>query len=116
MTKKTLQKIFKKISYGLFFLIYGKITKSLDSGSDNRIRVESVSKNKKIKYKIYIIKNGSLYTDRIQDTAILIDRCIIEGPSFQYRDNNLSPINNNIVFEKGTPRKLKKLMEKYCPC
>jgi len=109
LTKKTLQKIFKKISYGLFFLIYGKIIKSLDSNSDNRIRVESVSKNKKIKYKIYIIKNGSLYTDRIQDTAILIDRCIIEGPSFQYRDNNLSPINNNIVFEKGTPRKLKKL-------
>ena len=29
--------------------------------------------------------DGRLYTDRIHDTAVLLDNKIIEGPSFQLR-------------------------------
>jgi len=62
-----------------------------------------------LKYKVYKITDGRLYTDRIHNTAALLENKIIEGPSFQLKFNNYSPISNNIVFEKGTPRRLKNL-------
>ena len=112
MTKKILQKIFKRISYSLFALIYGKIVKSINFDSDSRINTQVIKKNSNLTYRVYAIKNGRLYTDRIQDTAILIDNFIISGPSFQYRENVNSSAKLNIVFTKGTPRKLKKISGK----
>ncbi len=112
--KKILQKIFKFISYGIFFLIHGKIEHYINCNNDKRIKVEKVNLNKDLNYNVYKIEEGRLYTDRIQDTAILIDKNIIEGPSFQFRYNKNSEIynsniKNNIVFTKGTPRNLKNL-------
>ena len=53
------------------------------------------------------MKNGRLYTDRINDTAIIYKK-IIDGPSFQFRDLKSKvingPVKSNIVFKKGTPR------------
>ena len=109
MTKKILQKIFKRISYFLFIKIYGKIQDSIKFTSDERIQVNFPNIEKNLKYKVYKIANGRLYTDRIHDTAIILENKIIEGPSFQLRNNNNSPISNNVVFEKGTPRILRKL-------
>ncbi len=114
MIKKYLQKIFKKISYSFFLKIYGSIDGSIKSNSDNRIKVEIAKIEKNISYRVYIISNGRLYTDRIHDAAAILDNKIIEGPSFQLRDGpestiQFSKIADNIVFEKGTPRKLKKL-------
>ena len=111
MIKKFLQKIFKKISYGIFFKIYGKIEKSISAKDNNQIEIKTVNIEKDLNYKIYSITGGRLYTDRIQDTAILIDNKIIEEPSFQLRYTHDSKIYNsnvkdNIVFKKGTPRKL----------
>ena len=109
MIKKFLQKIFKQLSYFLFSKIYGKIEKSIKSGSDKRIEVTFANMEKDFRYKVYKITDGKLYTDRIHDTAVILEDKIIEGPSFQLRDNNNSSISNNTVFEKGTPRKLSKL-------
>ena len=109
MIKKNLQKIFKKISHFIFFKIYGKIENSIKSNSDNRIKVNLVNVESNFKYNVYKIIEGRLYTDRIHDTAIILENKIIEEPSFQLRGNNNSQISNNIVFKKGTPRKLKKL-------
>ena len=105
MIKKFLQKIFKKVSYGLFLKIYGAIEKSIDSSSDNRIKVEIINVEKGLRYKVYKIVNGRLYTDRVHDTAVILDNKIIEGPSFQFRytqDGKVynSKINDNIVFNK----------------
>ena len=114
MIKKFLKKIFKTISYGIFIKIYGKIEKSIDSNSDNRIKVEPINIDEDLKYNVYNISNGRIYTDRIHDVAVLIDKKVIEGPSFQLRRIHGSKIYNsniseNIVFTKGTPRKLKTL-------
>ena len=114
MIKKYLQKIFKKISYSFFLKIYGSIESSVKSSDDARIKVEIAKIEKNISYRVYIISNGRLYTDRVHDVAAILDNKIIEGPSFQLRDGpestiQLSKISDNIVFEKGTPRKLKKL-------
>ena len=109
MIKKILQKIFKT-SFNIFFLkIYGKIEKSKSARSDKRIQVKIINIEKDINYKIYKIMNCRMYTDRIHDTAVILENKIIEGPSFQLRNNNNSNIRNNIVFKKGTPRKLRNL-------
>jgi capsular polysaccharide biosynthesis protein len=112
--KKFLQKIFKVISYGIFFKIYGKVEKSIDSSEDDRIKVEIINIDKNLKYRVYNIDSGRLYTDRVHDTAVLVDNKIIEGPSFQLRQTRdlriyNSKIRENIVFTKGTPRKLRNL-------
>jgi len=112
--KKIFQKIFKKISYSIFFKIYGKIEKTIDFKSDERIKVNNVSPENGFNYKIYEVENGRLYTDRIHDTAFLIDKKIINGPSFQFRFTHdfktyNSNTEDNIVFKKGTPRILKNL-------
>ena len=114
MIKKFLQKLFKIISYSIFSKIYGKIEKSININSDERIKVKVVNEGKDLSYKIYNILGGRLYTDRIHDTAVLIDNKIIEGHSFQLRHAfhlqiYNSKIRDNIVFIKGTPRKLRHL-------
>ncbi len=114
MIKKYLKKIFKKITYSLFFKVYGTIENSIKASDDNRIKVENINIEKKLNYNIYTISNGRLYTDRIQNTAALLDNKIIEGPSFQLKKglgNHIynSNIKDNIVFTKGTPRKLRNL-------
>ena len=113
MIKKFLQKIFKKISYAIFLKIYGKIEKSIDCSQDKRIKVEIVNIEKDLSYRVYNISDGRLYTDRIHDTAILLDNKIIEEPSFQLRYKghliHNSKIKDNIVFKRGTPRKLRNL-------
>ena len=113
MIKKFLQKIFKKTTYSIFLKIYGKIEKSINCGEDNRIKVKKINIDKELTYRVYHILEGRLYTDRIHDTAALIDNKIIEEPSFQLRYKGPfiynSKIKNNIVFTKGTPRILKKL-------
>ena len=113
MIKKFLQKIFKIVSYAIFLKIYGRIEKSINSGEDKRIKIKNIKIDNNLNYRVFNISEGRLYTDRIHDTAILLDNKIIEEPSFQLRYEgpfvHNSKINNNIVFEKGTPRKLKKL-------
>ena len=116
MIRKFLQKIFKILSYGVFFKIYGKIEKSIESTGDDRIKVENVNIEKDLSYKVYKITGGKLYTDRIQDTAVIIDNKIVEGPSFQLRGTRgsnseivNSNVRDNIVLEIGTPRRLRNL-------
>jgi len=111
--KKFLRQIFKIISYGLFFKIYGKIEKSIGISDDDRIKFKILN-IEDLKYKVYNIYKGRLYTDRIQDVAVLLDNNIVDEPSFQLRHTSNSQIynskiNDNIVFSKGTPRKLKNL-------
>ena len=113
MIKKFLQKIFKKVSYEIFLKIHGKIEKSINCSQDKRIKVKIVNIDKDLSYRVFNITNGRLYTDRIHNTAVLLDNKIIEEPSFQlgYKGPFIFNLNikDNIVIKKGTPRKLKKL-------
>ena len=124
MISKFLQKIFKIVSYNLFFILYGKITKPLVESIDTRIIIETVNIEKDLIYKVYKIKEGRLYTDRVHDTAIMLDNKIMNGPSFQYRYTKDSYTNvynssytkiynsnvkDNVVFKIGTPRILSNL-------
>ena len=114
MIKKYLQKIFKSISYSFFKKLYGRINESIKADADKRINFKTINVEKSVKYKVYRILEGRLYTDRIHDTGIILDNKIIDEPSFQLRYKLGSKIYNskiseNIVFEKGTPRFQKKI-------
>ena len=78
MIKKFLQKVFKTVSYGIFLKIHGKIEKSIDCSQDKRIKVKIINKDNNLRYRVFNIINGRLYTDRIHDTAVLLDNKIIE--------------------------------------
>ncbi len=90
-------------------MIHGNIKGKISFEKDSRIETKIINKAKNTKYKIYKIKNARLYTDRVHDTAIILDNFIVDGPSFQLRSINNAPIEENIVFKKGTPRIKKKL-------
>ena len=99
----------KNFFYKIFLLFYGKIKGKIQPEKDNRIKINKVIKEKKINYKVFRIKQGRLYTDRVHDTAVILDNLIIDGPSHQLRPINNAKVEKNIVFEKGTPRFKKKL-------
>ena len=116
LNKKSFQKFFKFISYSLFKILYGNVEGVIDPNNNDEIEIKFVKKNGEINYNVYKVKNGRLYTDRINDTAIIKNNKIIKGPSFQFRINNSQVINGNakenIVFTKGTPRLQKKIKGK----
>ena len=116
MISKFLQKIFKIISYNFFFIIYGKIKKPIKSNVNDRIRIETLNIEKNLRYKVYKITEGKLYTNRIHDTAVMLDNKIIDGPSFQFRYTKdsytkiyNSNVKDNVVLKIGTPRRLRNL-------
>ena len=116
LTKRYFQNQFKKIIHFFFFLLYGKIRKCLSAEFVDKILIKEVIKDN-TKYKLYIVSNARLYTNTIDDSAVIINNKIIDGPSYQLRsekNDNLSPRNNspainNIIFNIGTPRFKKKI-------
>ena len=106
MIKKNLQKIFKKISYGIFLTIYGKVDKIVEADKNQNVKIFKPNIEGFSKYKVYEVDSARLYTDRIYNTAIILENSIVKGPSFQLRNHNNSKIEDNIVLSIGTPRKL----------
>lgn len=103
--RKFLQKIFKSFTIFIFFIFYGKINSIIKkSTNNNRIKKQQVKFSAENLYSVYTINKGRLYTDTIHDTAILLENSLIEGPSFQLRNNNNASIEENSVLKKGTPR------------
>lgn len=95
--------------YKIFFILYGKIKGKILATKNDKIKILKVVKEKNITYNLFKIKKARLYTDRIQDTAVILDNYIVDGPSHQLRPINNDIIENNIVFKKGTPRFKKKI-------
>ncbi len=102
--KKKLQLLFKRFTYGLFKLFYGEIKDYELAGSNSESNVVISKIDDDYTYKIYTVNQARLYTDTINDTAIIKNNKIISGPSFQIRNVKFEEINHNIVFSKGTPR------------
>ena len=112
INKKFFQNIFKTVSYGIFKIFYKKVEKVIDVKNNNEIQVRDVKKNGDFKYQVFALDNARLYTDRVNDTAVILKNEIVEKASFQFRvqDSKVynAHIKKNIVFSKGTPRLQKK--------
>jgi len=107
--KKKLQWLFKLAAYNFFFLIYGRIKGIQKAQKLKNINIKKIKLGAGTSYNVYEIKNSSLYTDRINDTAVIVENKIIDGPSFQLRNTKNSKCKENIVLRKGTPKLRKKI-------
>ena len=107
--KKTLKSNYRNLIYKLFFILYGKIIGKVRPDNEEDIEIKKISLEKNYSYKSYIIYNGRLYTDTIHDTAVILRNKIVERASFQLRNNVNVNCEENVIFNKGTPRLKKKL-------
>ena len=98
--KKILQNYFKSISYKFFKTIYGTVDGKTSHIDDEDIILTKVKIDENY-YNIYNCKSCSFYTDRIHDTAIIKNNKIVDGPSFQLRNNTNVDCLKNSVFQKG---------------
>ena len=112
--KEMLKLLYKSFIYKIFFIFYGKIEKG--ARNDKKLFIKNIILDKNLKYKIFSLQKSRLYTDRIHDTAAIIENKIIDGPSFQYRENKNSSYADNSVLKIGTPKIQKKLKELFCRC
>ena len=114
---RNFQKKIKKLFSKLFILFHGKINEFIDAKDTNKIEIKTIESEGNKFYKIYKINDGRIYTNRVDDTAIIIDNKIVEGPSYQLRADindikslrNNTHSKNNIVMEIGTPRFKRKI-------
>ena len=111
---KFLQKIFKKFFQTLFKLNNGnlEINKNLDDLKILVHKINSLEIDKKIyniKKKIYEIDDARIYTDLVENVAIIKNKNLIKEISFQQIDGELKEAKYNKVLSEGTPRFLKKI-------
>lgn len=111
-TKKKIQLLFKKFGYKLFKLFYNEVNKfeKIENNSSSKITLSKI--NSEHSYKVFTINNARMYTDTINDCAVIQDNKALIGPSYQIRNTKFEIIEKNIVFVKGTPRIKKKIKGK----
>ena len=108
LIKKFFHKIKKNILVYLFIYIYGRIYFNSNLNKNNKFYEKKINIDH-LKYSVFVILNGRLYTDMITNVAYIINNQLIEGPSIQLKDFIQASISNNIVLKSGTPRILKKI-------
>ena len=111
---KFLQKIFKKFFQTLFRFFNGKIILNKNSDDLNLSvhEIDSLEIDKKffdVKKKVYEIDDAKIYTDLVENVAIIKDKVLIKEMSLQQVDGELKHAQYNKVLSEGTPRFLKKI-------
>lgn len=96
------KRIYKSFIYFLISFIYPLPNKIRKPKKDEFF----LKKINKFSYKIFKIKNARLYTDTVHTFGVIKNQYLIDGPSYQFIDNNLSDIKKNKILRIGTPRKL----------
>ena len=87
--------------------MYGKVDKIINPEDDKRIKVDKVTLDN-VSYKVFTVESGRLYTDKISNIAVLLEKSLVNEASIQIRNNNLAKIDENEVLINGTPRLKKK--------
>ena len=109
--KKKFQKIFKLFFQKLFILIYGKILLDINF---NFLNENSSNKLDKViidnfTYNIFKIKKGRIYTDLVQNVAVILNNNLIPKACYQKINSHVKKEIDNVCLKKGTPRiKIKK--------
>ncbi len=101
-----MKKFYKSIVSNFFKFFYGDV-QFIHEKSENFLLLSMIKDGKK--YTVYKVPNCRIYTDTIHDTAYLYKNKIINNISFQIRNKANADIKKNSVFNKGTPKILKKL-------
>ena len=106
--KTYLKNIYKKFVKIIFNILYGKITISYkNSELIKKIQIDKKKFNGK-RYFIHVIKNGSVFTDNVQNVAAINKNKLYAPSSFQHANNRLVSIKFNPVIKNGTTNIKKK--------
>ena len=99
----------------LFFnALYGHISYNLHNVPDpgviiKKVESKSLIDSKNNNYYIYNVVNGKIYTDYVENVAIINKQTIVNNASFQQIDGELKTAEFNCVINKGTPSFQKKI-------
>ena len=109
LIKKFLQNIFKKFFKLLFKMVYGTVIYSENNLSHENISINKIENDDIRKYDngfyyTYSILNGRVYTDQVENVAIINGNKILDKISYQQQKGNLNKSYTNVVLKKGTPR------------
>ena len=107
--RKKIQLIYKLIISQIFKLIYGEVVLS-DKVKDN-IKFKEINKADH-KYKFVEIENGRIFTDYVENVAIIYKNQIVNHVSYQQIKGELKDPSFNMVIKKGTPKLKKKISGK----
>ena len=99
----------KIIRYSIFKLIYGKVTKIIKPKNNKKITLKKIPLISPGTYNFYSILKGRIFSDTVNNTAYILDNCLIKDASYQYKlKKNLQIINGNVidnfVIKHGTPK------------
>ena len=112
---KIMQFCFKLLVQKIFLLIHGKIKEYNESEKLNfkKQKIEIINLKNNVQYKvanqIYEIPNGRVYTDSVEHVAIIKNKIIIPGISYQQIKGELKTSKFNKVLSTGTPRLIKNI-------
>ena len=114
MLKRKVQDIFKKVAQSLFKLFHGKIKYVNDDSIIKKLEKKKIDNLKpttsyKKNYFTYLIKNGRVYTDYVENIAYISENFLINDASYQQIKGELKGSSFNVVLKKGTPRLVKKI-------
>tara|TARA_B100001057_G_C22719783_1_gene899243 strand:+ start:45 stop:1142 length:1098 start_codon:yes stop_codon:yes gene_type:complete len=112
--KKKVSFLYKSLIKLLFIIIYGKIIFCKNPESEENILIEEVKdENLKdsdnLKYLIYKINNGRVFSDFVENVAIISGNKIIDKVSYQQVNGEFKDANHNSVLYRGTPYLKKKV-------
>lgn len=112
-----LKYLYKFLVQHSFKLFYGKIScEKTNSFNENIIidvvKNESILKPDNSKYNIYKITNGRVYTDFVENVAIINQNKILNNVSYQQIYGQLKDTEFNSTINKGTPNFKKKIKGK----
>ena len=107
---KILRNYYLKLIKLIFDIIYGKI--KFDEKSIVKLDQKSIKlKKDKVndyEYYFYTIKKARLYTDGVQNVAVIKNNLIVDKVSFQLKNTVLVDTKNNGILETGTRKFLQK--------
>ncbi len=104
--RKKLQLIYKSLISQIFKLIYGRIV--LPKKNQESIKFKEINKADH-KYKFVEIINGRIFTDYVENVAIISKNQIINHVSYQQVKGEFKEPSFNVVIKKGTPKFKKKI-------
>jgi len=99
--------IIKKLTQKIFKFIYGEINYDQDLIPRNNILIKKtkiLKKNNGQSYKVCKIDKGRIYTDHVENVAIIKNNTILDNFSYQTHNGLILPLSKNACVDKGTPR------------
>mgnify|MGYP003705939975 CR=1 FL=1 len=108
LMRNYIKNIYKEFIKLIFNILYGKISISnQNSKIIKKFKIDKKNFDGK-KYYIYVIKNGSVFTDNVQNVAAIGDNKLYGPSSFQHANDKLVSANFNPVIKNGTTNFRKK--------